>query len=91
MPEYEPLTEDMRAYITRRLERFGCDKWTCKLDMRFQVLPGIAYWACGSHCKLLDNFHLIRSREQLDQALPGFEFLDDDGDDLFELITKLNM
>ncbi|KAF8056183.1 ATP-dependent DNA helicase RecQ [Lyophyllum atratum] len=85
-----PLNQTHRAHAKDKLMQFARQQWSAKRGARFLYIPYTAYWPSSVLSTLLDRFHLFRSRELLHGALADWEFLAEDGINLFLLIDSLN-
>jgi hypothetical protein len=57
---------------------------------RFRVIPDTAFSPLHVLNGILDQFHLLRSRDNLNILLSDWEFLESDGNMLFQLLERLN-
>ncbi|KIL61016.1 hypothetical protein M378DRAFT_13806 [Amanita muscaria Koide BX008] len=90
VPLPPPLTKAFREHATQKLLQFADERWALKEGPRFRIIPDAAFWPVLVLNHVLDQFHLLRSRESLDTHLSDWEFLSSDGDSLFLLLDRLN-
>lgn len=85
-----PLTRDHREYAIRKLWDFAAERWALKDSPRFRLVPHIAFWPLRIFDRLVNHFHLLRAQETVSNLLHDWEFVEEDGQELFLLIENLN-
>ncbi|KAG6823722.1 hypothetical protein H0H92_009216 [Tricholoma furcatifolium] len=91
LPALPPsLSRKHRQHALSKLKAFQVDRWALKQGPYFRYVPSTAFWTPEVIDAILNKFHLIRARSQLDEAANTWEFLSADGDALFQLIVQLN-
>lgn len=89
--KHKPLTKSMKDRAESHLWSFARQRWLLKNGPKFRVLPSTALFSDGSIVTLLNEFHRIRDRRGLSEVLVDWKYLEDDGDQLFELVQELNV
>lgn len=89
--EYHPLTNDQKERAERLLWRFAVTRWHAKEGPKYRILPSVAFIPYPLVTELLDNFHLIRDRAALSQYMLGWQYLNDDGDALYNFVAVSNV
>ena len=89
IPSATPLTKKIRANFSVWLEGFAVESWNSKDDLYASILPFPAFWHGISQDHILDNFHLLITRESLNKICADWKYLASDGDGLFELVQRL--
>ncbi|KAM6503972.1 hypothetical protein JOM56_000915 [Amanita muscaria] len=90
VPLPPPLTKACREHATQKLLEFADERWALKEGPQFCIIPDTAFWPVLVLNCVLDQFHLLRSRESLDTHLSDWDFLSSDSDSLFLLLEQLN-
>jgi hypothetical protein len=90
IPLPPPLTKACRDHAMQKLLEFADERWALKEGPRFRVIPDTAFWPLHVLNRVLDQFHLLRSQDSLNALLPDWEFLQSDGNVLFQLLERLN-
>ncbi|KAI0050759.1 hypothetical protein FA95DRAFT_1555231 [Auriscalpium vulgare] len=85
------LTAAMHTIALTALDKFCLKKWVNKTGSAFFWLPYTTFIPDDILVALLDNLPLIRDREALARLARGWEFLEEDGGALFDVICSLNM
>ncbi|KAF8955674.1 P-loop containing nucleoside triphosphate hydrolase protein [Flammula alnicola] len=90
IPLPKPLTKAQRANAQAWLNDFALKRWLSKDGTSARNLPHFEFWRGVDLDNFLTNFHLLRSHASLEGVLIGWQYLDADSIDLFELTETLN-
>ena len=90
-PSAPPLTKKARANLTLWLDNFAIERWNLKDDPEISFLPHLAIWSGISQDDILNNFHIITSRESLNNVCADWKYLGADGNALFSLLEQLRL
>lgn len=90
---HKPLTKAMKDAAEAELLKFARGRWLLKRQdgLRFRMLPSVCFFPHDSLAKLLSEFHQIRDRGVLTEVLGNWEYLEVDGDALYDFIQPLNV
>ncbi|KAJ3482211.1 hypothetical protein NLI96_g7121 [Meripilus lineatus] len=88
--KYKPLNKSMKDRAEVQLWTFARLRWRMKKGQKFCILPLTALFSDGSIVTILSEFHQIRKQEDLAKLLADWDYLAEDGDELFDLIKSLN-
>lgn len=89
-PKRPQLTAAMRKIAETALDDLAGDIVVRKKSARFRFLPHTSFFPPQLYVHILDVFHLIRTREQLEELLSEWDHREDVIDSLFALIKKYN-
>lgn len=88
--QHKPITKPMKGIAEKVLLEFAHEWWLQKDGLRFHFFPPAMFYSNGSLPLLLTQLHRIRNRETMAEVLMKWEFLESDGNTLFDVIKVLN-
>ncbi|KDQ50833.1 hypothetical protein JAAARDRAFT_51106 [Jaapia argillacea MUCL 33604] len=84
------LTNVERDHAHAKLHEFARKHWSLKTSAIARHTPATVLWTGSTLDTILTSFHLLRSRQSLQDMLSEWSYIDEDGDALYELIDALN-
>ncbi|KAI0054732.1 P-loop containing nucleoside triphosphate hydrolase protein [Artomyces pyxidatus] len=88
--KYAKLTKAMRDHAEKKVDAFMRTRWLRKDISHSDFLPYVCYMPSTMQARLFNDFHMIRSRDDLATLLVGWTHLSDDCDTLYSLVQELN-
>ena len=89
--KFKPLNKSMKDRAEVQLWAFCRRRWRLKKGLKFSILPSTALFSDGSIVTILSEFHRIREYKMLAELLADWEYLQEDGHELFDLVQLLNV
>lgn len=89
--KYKPLNKSMKDRAEVQLWTFARRRWRLKKGPKFCILPSTALFSDGSLVTILSEFHRIRDHKFLSELLANWDYLKEDGLELWNLINSLNI
>ncbi|KAH6899407.1 ATP-dependent DNA helicase RecQ [Coprinopsis sp. MPI-PUGE-AT-0042] len=84
-----PLAKKYQTNLTTWLNHFAQTRWTLKTTAEAQFAPSSNFWRGISLTLVVENAHLMRTRDAFETTLRGWMYMNEDGAALFNRLWEL--